>query len=238
MPILRLVLIYLVLAFAVVAVFNRDKLGRLVFGDPPAQATAAAPQAATAQPMQPAAPVAPVATAQPVGAAQPAPQYPPISDEDLAGAPTAATNPAYATAPRPAPGMLQTPQAAQPQGQGQPARTAAPAFPGPGVAQTNPEVANALNAVRTAYWSGDVAGATDRLRALIAANPSDPDLHGELGNLHFGQRDWAAAAEAYAQAADILVAQGRMAQAAALVPVLSQIAPDKAQALASRLQNR
>jgi hypothetical protein len=71
-PILRLVLIYLALIAAVVAVFNRDKLATLVTGG------GDAPIAAPAQPAP-----APVATPAPV-AAQPAPADPrPTYGSDL-----------------------------------------------------------------------------------------------------------------------------------------------------------
>jgi TolA-binding protein len=203
MPILRLVVIYLVLALAVVAVFNRDKLGRLVFGDPPAEVAAA-----SAQPMAPAQPVAPAP-------ASPAPAPPPAPGQ-------------------PAPGVLQTPQPT-------PAAPVPAASPAPQAAPdraVEPDLAEALNAARSAYWSGDIAGAGDRLAALAAAHPDNPDLHGELGNFRFANRDYAGAADAYLRAGELLIAEGRQGQASGLLPVLRQIAPDKAQTLATRLQLR
>lgn len=190
MPILRLVMIYLVLALAVVAVFNRDKLGRLVFGDPPAEVVAA-------------------------------------SAQSVAPAPAPAASPA-----QPAPGMLQTPQPTPSAPAATPATQTAPG------ATPDPELAEALNAARLAYWSGDIAGAGDRLASLAAAHPDNPDLHGELGNFRFANRDYAGAAEAFLRAGELLVAEGRQAQASGLLPVLRQIAPDKAQTLATRLQLR
>ncbi|GGD43493.1 hypothetical protein [Sinisalibacter lacisalsi] len=212
MPILRLVVIYVVLILAVLAVFNRDKLGRLVFGDSPAEVSAA--PAAPAAPMQPAAP------AQPLAAAQTVP------------APTASASQSQ-PAPPPAPGVLQTPQAAP--------AAPAPSAPAPQSAPaggTDPDLSEALNAARAAYWAGDIAGAGDRLAALVAAHPDNPDLLGELGNFRFASRDYEAAAAAFLRAGELLIAEGRAGQAAGLLPVLGQIAPDKAQALATRLQNR
>lgn len=256
MPILRLVLIYLVLAAAVVGVFNRDKLGQLVFGaeqseTAPMTASAPAPQEATPLAAQPAEITAPVATSQPEP--QPAqPQYPPASlDETVAAAPVQPT-PAPMQ-PTPLAGSsargsstLQTPmppQAAAPQvpvaQETTPlsAPTPEPTQPAP-TAMTDPAIGQAVNAARAAYWAGDTATAEAQLAELVAAHPDNADLHGELGNFRFSQRDYPGAAEAYLAAGELLVSQGRYGQAAALVPVLSQIAPDKAQALASRLQSR
>ena len=252
MPILRLVLIYVALILAVMAVFNRDKLGRLVFGDPEPQRAATSTPAPTPAPIAPSpAPAAPTASAPaPVQSAQvqPAPmqpaapsapsqpvvdQYPPASFEP--GQPM----PAPQAAPQP--GMLQTPTATPPAPAPQPAapRTALEDRPEPALPiDMPPAIATALNDARNAYWAGDADTAESLLQQLVAANPDNPDLHGELGNLRFTRRNHAGAADAYMQAADLLIAQGRRSQAAALVPVMSQIDPDKALALATRLQTR
>lgn len=181
MPILRLVLIYLVLTLAVVAVFNRDSLMRLATGDPPAAEAVPTPRPAVAavpipKPAQPAAPVA---------VPDPAPQ---------------------------------------------------PVAPPAAVAEA--DLAPAINAARAAYWAGDIAGARAQLIALAGAHPDNPDLKGELGNLHFSQRDYPAAATAYLEAANLLIAQDQFARAGGLLPVLRQIDPVKAETLAARLQNR
>ncbi|TYB81394.1 hypothetical protein [Maritimibacter fusiformis] len=184
MPILRLVLIYLVLTLAVVGVFKRDNLMRLVAGDLPAAETpapmprpaVAAPAAPAPSPAQPATPVA-----APTPAVQPATQPDTVTEADLA---------------------------------------------------------TAINAARAAYWAGDIAGARAQLIALAGAHPDNPDLKGELGNLHFSQRDYPAAATAYLEAANLLIAQDQFARAGGLLPVLRQIDPGKAETLAARLQNR
>jgi hypothetical protein len=222
MPILRLVVIYLLLILAVVAVFNRDKLGRLVFGDPPAEA--ATVQTPPGQPAAPAQPTAPTA-ANPA----PAPSAAPAAPSPVPAAPMA---PAQS-----APGILQTPQATPAPAPAQPAPAFPTPSPEPGGALA-PDLAEALDAARRAYWAGDIAEAGDQLAALAAAHPANPDLHGELGNFRFANRDYAGAAEAFLRAGELLIAEGRYAQASGLVPVLRQIAPDKAQALATRLQNR
>ncbi len=219
MPILRLVLIYVALSLAVVAVFNRDKLARLVSGDMPAEvaaapaAVAAAPAAVAAAPAQPQAPVTPGPAAPMAAPAR--------------------------TSPQPVPGALQTPQPLSAPQATTPG-TASPAVPAaqPATGGAAPDLAEALNAARNLYWSGDIAEAGAQLTALAAAHPDNADLHGELGNFRFANRDYAGAAEAYLRAGELLIAEGRSGQAASLVPVLGQIAPDKAQALATLLQNR
>lgn len=182
-PILRLVLIYVVLILAVVGVFNRDSLMRLLRDDPPA---VAAPSLAPAAP-------APVMSAP----AAPAQLETPVVETPVTTEVTEATE-----------------------------------------AATEADLAIAINAARVAYWAGDVAGARAQLIALAGAHPDNADLRGELGNLYFSQRDYPAAATAYLEAADLLIAQERHARASGLLPVLQQIDPQKAATLAARLQNR
>lgn len=207
MPILRLVMIYLVLALVVVGVFNRDRLIAL-FGDEPAQAVASEPVPETEQ-AAPVEPAAPATTAE-------------------------ATTPAEPAASGNVPYVLQTPSSPMPAAQPQAHPPAAPSTSAPG----DEDLAVAVNAAREVYWSGDLAGAEARLTALAESHPDNADLQGELGNFYFTQRNYPAAATAFLRAGEILVSEGRYAQAAALLPVLGQIDYEKAQLLAQKLQSQ
>lgn len=99
----------------------------------------------------------------------------------------------------------------------------------------DPELAEAVNAARQAYWSGDQAGAQAQLEELVAAHPDNADLMGELGNFHFSAQHYPEAAEAYEAAGKLLAEQGRGQQAMSLLPVLARLDPARAQALAETL---
>lgn len=202
-PILRLVLIYLALIAAVVAVFNRERLAGLFPGGDSAPAPVAAVAPARSQP----APAGAVTSAPP----QPAP-------------------PAVAVAPAPAPGAatLTPPVATAP----------APSAAAPDEAAKAMAIANAVNAARAAFWAGDVEGARAQMLALSRAHPTNPEVLGELGNLHFTLRDFPAAAEAWHRAGILLIEQGQGPQGRGFFPALSMIDPDKAADLAARAQGR
>ncbi|GKY87499.1 hypothetical protein [Sinisalibacter aestuarii] len=208
-PILRLVVTYLVLIAAVVAVFNRDRLGA-VFGGDDAPPVAVAPTAPAPAP-EPAQP-APVTEAP---AQAPVPQEP-VYGSDLQ-----------------MPSAAPAPQAAAPQAAAEPSPMQAPAAPA-----TDAAVAGAINAARQAYWSGDIEGARAQMQALAAAHPESIEIAGELGNLHFALQDYPAAAEAWHRAGLLMIGAGQGPRLMSLLPGLRSIDPDKAADLAARLQGR
>jgi len=209
-PILRLVLTYVVLIAAVLAVFNREKLaGLFAGGDDPAPAVVAAPQAAAAP--------APILT-PPAASAPAAPEDTmPVYGSDLQ-TPVAAPQPS-AVAPTPAP-------------------TPAPAPETPQAATTQTAIAAAVNAARGAYWAGDAEGAKAQMLALARAHPDNADLLGELGNLYFYLRDYPAAADAWYRAGLLLIEQGQWPAQRGFLPSLGMIDPEKAADLAARGQGR
>lgn len=207
-PILRLVLTYLVLIAAVLAVFNREKLiGLFSGGDEPAPAVIASPQPAPAP-----APIMPTPVAPAPAAVD---DTMPVYGSDLQP-PVAAPQPSAAT-PEPAPAP--TPQAPQ-------------------SATTDPVIAVAVNQARGAYWAGDVEGAKAQMLALTRAYPDNADLLGELGNLYFSLRDYPAAADAWYRAGLMLIDQGQWPAQRGFLPSLGMIDPQKAADLAARGQGR
>ncbi|MCB1331733.1 MAG: hypothetical protein KDK28_20710, partial [Maritimibacter sp.] len=99
-------------------------------------------------------------------------------------------------------------------------------------------LADEIAAARASYWAGDIEGARARMVALSEANPEDPDVAGELGNLAFALRDYPAAAEAWHRAGLLLIERGEGARVMSFLPFLQSIAPDQAAELAGRLQER
>lgn len=108
----------------------------------------------------------------------------------------------------------------------------------PGVGdQADPDQLS-LNAARQAYWKGDLESAKREYDDLIARIPDNPDIYGELGNLHYAQGDWNGAAGAYYEAGTRLVKQGRLAQAMHLLTVIRGLSKEKADAFEAFLKEQ
>ncbi len=80
-----------------------------------------------------------------------------------------------------------------------------------------------LQKARQAYWNDQLDKAASLYRAYIEIHPANPDGYGELGNLLSTTGDLAEAALMYAKAAELLLQQGRIEQAAKLREVLDSI---------------
>ncbi len=84
---------------------------------------------------------------------------------------------------------------------------------------------------REAWWRGDLVRA-ETLYLQLAQDPDAPaDVLGELGNLYFAQRKYAAAARYYERAGMKLIGDGNPGAAMALVGVLQGIDPARAASL-------
>jgi tetratricopeptide (TPR) repeat protein len=94
---------------------------------------------------------------------------------------------------------------------------------------------DALQRARNAYWAGDLDGALAAYKQAAAAHPDDPDVQGELGNIHFAQGNWEPAAAAYLAAGRALLHRGDQAAAEHLVVVLQGLNPEHARSLADEL---
>lgn len=84
---------------------------------------------------------------------------------------------------------------------------------------------------RLAAWQGDPAAAIKLYRRLLAQQPDNFDVYGEMGNVMLSNGDRDGAAEAYYQAALLLNATPHRAMAWHLLNVLSWLAPEKADRL-------
>ncbi|WP_312262561.1 hypothetical protein [Candidatus Igneacidithiobacillus taiwanensis] len=92
-----------------------------------------------------------------------------------------------------------------------------------------------LMAARQAFWMRDYPVAIGDYQALINARPDRAALYGELGNVLWAAGQRIAAANAYGHAGKLLLQQGRYAQAAALIPILTRLNPEAATQLQAEL---
>ncbi len=95
-------------------------------------------------------------------------------------------------------------------------------------------LAAGLQAARQAYWRGDLAGAEEQYKALLAAFPAEVDVRGELGNLYYSRGRYDEAAVYYGEIGDIALRAKNMTLALSMMGVLQQIAPQKAADLRAR----
>jgi len=93
-----------------------------------------------------------------------------------------------------------------------------------------------LAAARRAYWNHDLPLSIRHYQALIQAFPNDPDYFGEVGNIYFEQGRNEQAAQAYYEAALLLLARGQRTRAGEMVELLQKTSPSHAESLLERLQ--
>jgi len=97
-------------------------------------------------------------------------------------------------------------------------------------------IAERWEQARRAYWNGDRDKAIALYKDLIRESPGEPDFFGELGNIYheLGEKDLAA--QAYYQAALILVEKGEDERAERLLEVIENLSPQLGEKLGSRLK--
>ncbi|MDH5446563.1 MAG: tetratricopeptide repeat protein [Gammaproteobacteria bacterium] len=91
---------------------------------------------------------------------------------------------------------------------------------------------------RMAYGKGDMNKALQHYQALAEQDENNPDIFGELGNIHYAQGNFQEAGNAYYEAAIRLLEQGRTGQVHYLVRVIAGLSPENADKLQQRLMNR
>ena len=221
-------------------------------GDQGAQGQSRAPaSAAPAASTEGQAPApAPAAAAPDTASEAPAAGAPPsegTADAGSSAGPDGAAAPAQAPGPQP----LQTPVPSAPNPAGpaapNPASPASPAAPTPAAptpaaptpaAPTPSAPAPAASSpaapppellkAREAWWRGDLVAAETAYLQLAQKPDASADVLGELGNLYFAQRKYAAAARYYERAGERLIRDGNLNAAMALLGVLQGIDPASA----------
>ncbi|RMG57885.1 MAG: hypothetical protein D6717_04005 [Gammaproteobacteria bacterium] len=92
-----------------------------------------------------------------------------------------------------------------------------------------------LARAREAFWRRDLQASVAAYRELTRMAPENPDVWGELGNVLFAANEMPQAAEAYAHAAELLLATGRPEDVPPLLPIIQRFSPEKARALQQKL---
>lgn len=101
-------------------------------------------------------------------------------------------------------------------------------------AAANPQL-DLLNQARIAFQSGKADESIKLYEELRELNPSDPNVHGELGNVLYAQGKWQQAGEAYYEAATRLLEQGQGGQVQYLYRIIQGLDQESAEKLRSRL---
>ena len=88
---------------------------------------------------------------------------------------------------------------------------------------------------RRAFYRRDYEASIAAYKQLIASEQDNFDAYGELGNVYFTRGETELAAEAYYQAASIMITQGHSQRAASLIGFLSTVDAEKAKQLGEQL---
>lgn len=93
-----------------------------------------------------------------------------------------------------------------------------------------------LASARDEYAHGDSERAITLYNQYIDDKSKDPDARGELGNLYMMTGRLAEAAQAYSDAARLLLDKGEFDRVGALLPVIARANPKRAEEIAQRLR--
>jgi hypothetical protein len=132
-----------------------------------------------------------------------------------------------AATPVPVAKPTESPTAAQPAGNA-PKGT-------PGAAGQPGQLADYLAGGRRAFAAGDVPWAVYYYSVYLEQKYDDANAWGELGNVHYFDGNFADAAKAYYNAANLLIDRGQTARAMSLIPAIEEGDPGLSEALHQRL---
>ena len=191
--------------------------------------TASVPQAMAPPRVQP-----PRPSAQPYAPPQTMVQPPPVQDT-RSPAPTIVTRqppPTQVPAQQvPPTAMVRQPPAMQPAipAPAQPVTRPTQRAAEPGETEVN--VRELWISAREEYHRGNIERSISNYRQVIAHSDGNYDAYGELGNVYLSRGKYREAADAYFQAASILVKQGQSHRARSLLPMLERLDRSKAEEL-------
>lgn len=98
-----------------------------------------------------------------------------------------------------------------------------------------PRPAEFVSAARRAFAAGDIPWALYYYNTYLASNSRDARAWGEIGNVYYLDGQLPESAQAYFNAANIMIDQGRARAAAQLLPAIEEGNAELAQALYGRL---
>lgn len=92
-----------------------------------------------------------------------------------------------------------------------------------------------LNKARENFAMGDVDGSIAAYKEYVKHNSGNADARGEMGNVYYLTGKFQEAAQAYYDAAKLLIEQKQMDRVPALLPVIAQVNPNLADELSQKL---
>ncbi|NOT18460.1 MAG: tetratricopeptide repeat protein [Sulfuriferula sp.] len=92
-----------------------------------------------------------------------------------------------------------------------------------------------LDKARDAFAKGDVEGSIAAYQAYLKDDTSNADARGELGNVYYLNGRLPEAAQAYYDAAKLLIAQNHPERVPALLPIIGQVNPSLANELVQKM---
>ncbi len=128
--------------------------------------------------------------------------------------------------------MMQPPPAMQPMTPG-PEPMPIPSDPAAATAADKPasSTRELWISAREEYYRGNIDASISNYQQVIANTNDNYDAYGELGNVYLSRGNNEEAANAYFEAASILVKQGEVGRARSLLPMLERLDRSKAEAL-------
>jgi len=92
-----------------------------------------------------------------------------------------------------------------------------------------------LSKARETFAMGDVEGSITAYKEYVKHNSSNADARGELGNVYYLSGKFQESAQAYYDAAKLLIEQKQLDRVPALLPVIAQVNPALADELSQKL---
>lgn len=96
-------------------------------------------------------------------------------------------------------------------------------------------VADKVAGAREAFARGDIEGAVNQYNEAIKNDASDADVRGELGNVYYTTGRLPEAAQAYYDAAKLLLDKNELERVDQLIPVIAEVNPMMADELVQKL---
>lgn len=241
MPFIRLIIIYIIVIAAALALFNRDKVLEL---------TGLSPSMFWAEDADEPADDASVQAVATEPALEPETDVEPVKVEAKAQAPVAEEPQQAAATDETAEEPVQPPveeQAAMQEPVAEPS-AAEPVVPVEPVAEEKPsaaapeqtanaEIEKALTAARQSYRSGNIQQTETQYVELGDQFPDSADIQGEIGNFYYSQRQYKNAATYYYKTGKALLKSGDQAKLGQIINILQRLAPNMAADLRAQAAN-
>lgn len=106
----------------------------------------------------------------------------------------------------------------------------------PSARSSKASIKDKMNNARSMFSEGNIDGAVAIYNECIASNAKDPDPRGELGNVYYASGRLPEAAQAYYDAAKLLLDRNELERVDALLPIIAGINPAMGDELTQKLR--